>query len=264
MSGNERRDRMDRTTAEQVLRGDRAALHAGHPRLAELLAAASTPAHPAELAGEPAAMAAFTAARHSPPPPARRPSMIQLALAKILTIKVAAVAGIACASVGGVALAANAGVLPPISAHLPGADNGEAAVPRPSASGAALPRPIPSGSALPRPSGSAVPLDLAALCRDFGSRGDRQHRSRALEERHFGELVRRAGKKDHDRVATFCARFPSSGNPSARPSGGAYPGGDRPGGQPSARPDEPSGFPHDRPSSLPRGSAGPAGPTQRG
>jgi len=112
MSSNEKRNRLDRITAEQLLHGDPAALSAGHPRLAEVLAVANAPAHPAELAGESAAMAAFTAARRTPLTPARRPSMIQLALAKLLTIKVAAIAGVACASVGGVALAANAGVLP--------------------------------------------------------------------------------------------------------------------------------------------------------
>jgi len=266
MSSNERRDRMDRTTAEQFLQGDRATLNAGHPRLAELLAAASASAHPAELAGESAAMAAFTAARHSPPSPARRPSMIQLAIAKILTIKVAAIAGIACASVGGVALAANAGVLPaPISSHLPGAHSSKSAQPHPTQSGSAQPRPIPSGSALPRPSGPAAgPLDIAALCRDFGSRGDKAHRTKALEERRFGELVRRAGKKDHDRVEKFCARLKPSGSPSARPSGSAFPDAGRPGGQPSTRPGEQSGYPSDRPSSFPRGSSGPAGPTQQG
>lgn len=198
--------------------------------------------------------------------------MIQLALAKILTIKAAAIAGVACASVGGVALAANAGVLPaPIASHLPGAHDSKSPQPRPAPSGSAQPRPKASGSALPRPSGPAAVPDVAALCRDFGSRGDREHRSRALDERRFGELVRQAGKKDHDRVERFCARLKPSGSPSARPGGSALPGGDRadgqPGTRPSGQPGGPGGLPgnpSDRPSSLPRDSSGPAVPGTRG
>jgi len=235
MSSYQGRDRMDRATAEQFLQGDRATPSSGHPRLAELLSAASAPAHPAELAGESAVMAAFTAARHSPPSPVRRPSMIQLTLAKLLTVKVAAVAaGVAFAGVGGVALAASTGVLPaPISSHLPGAHTSRS------------PHPQPSGSALPRPSGSAAEVNLAALCREF---------------------VRQAGKKDRDRVEKFCARFRPSGSPGAHPSGSATPSGDAgPGAQPSTRPSEdPSlrpggetGYPGDRPSALPSGSAVP-------
>lgn len=260
MSSNEGSDHMDRNTAEQFLQGDRATLSAGHPRLAELLAAASASAHPAELAGESAAVAAFTAARHSPPSPARRPSMIQLALAKLLTIKAAAIAGgVACASVGGVALAANAGVLPaPITSHLPGVHSSKS----PS------PRPTPSGSALPRPSGSAAArLDVVALCRDFDSRGDKAHRSKALEEQHFGELVRQAGKKDHDRVEKFCAKVKPSGSPVPHPSGSAQPStfpSTRPSVKPSTRPGEHSGYPSDRPSSFPSGSADPGGPRSQG
>jgi hypothetical protein len=251
---------MDRATAEQFLQGDRATPGSGQPRLAELLSAANAPAHTAELAGESAAMAAFTAARHTPPSPARRPSMIQLTLAKLLTVKVAAIAaGVAFAGVGGVALAASTGVLPaPISSHLPGAHTGKS------------PHPEPSGSALPRPSGSAAEANLAALCREFDGRGDRAHRSRALEEQHFGELVRQAGKKDHDRVEKFCARFKPSGSPGAYPSGSALPTGSavpegdagpgahpstRPSEDPSLRPGEETGHPSDRPSTFPSGSA---------
>lgn len=251
MSSDKGRDRMDRTTAEQFLQGDPAALSAGHPRLAELLAAANASAHPAELAGESAAMAAFTAARHSPVSPARRPSMIQLALAKIMTIKVAAIAGVAFAGVGGVALAANAGVLPdPITQHLPGVHG--------SSSKSPSAHPTPSGSRAPRPSASAVPQDVAALCRDFDGLRDREHRSKALDQQHFGELVRQAGKKDRDAVEKFCApRI----RPSGSPSGSAKP--NRPAGSPSARPDHP-GNPSTRPSSPPKGSAAPGGPKTQG
>jgi hypothetical protein len=266
MSSYEGRDQMDRSTAEQILQGARATLDAGHPRLAGLLSAAGAAGHPAEMAGESAAVAAFTAAHHSPPSPVRRPSMIQLALAKILTVKAAAIAGVACASVGGVALAANAGVLPePITQHLPGVHSSKSAEPRPTPSGSALPRPSASVSA------SAAPNDIAVLCRDFRGRGDRAHRSKALDEPRFGELVRRAGKKDHDRVEKFCTRVKPSGSPAPRPSGSAFPVPDglpsghptRPGADPSGRPGEPSGYPSDRPSPFPSGSAEPR-PKSRG
>jgi len=258
MNSFERRNRMDRDTAEQLLSGDPAASGAGHPRVAGLLAAAGAPGRPSDLAGEPAAMAAFAAARLSPSSPNRRPSMIKLTLAKLLTVKAAVIAGVACAGVSGVALAANAGVLPaPIASHLPGGHASKA------------PHPFPSGSALPfpSPSGSAAGVDIAALCREFAGRGDEAHRVKALKEDHFGELVRRAGKPDRDRVEQFCAKVKPSGSPSARPDGSVPPSGqpgdlpgNRPSGQPSARPDEHAGRPSGQPSSFPSGSAA---PTQR-
>jgi hypothetical protein len=264
MSNHEGRDRLDRSTAEQILQGTRATLPADHPRLAGLLAAALAAGHPAELAGESTAVAAFTAAQHSPASPARRPSMMQLALAKILTLKAAAIAGVACASVGGVALAANAGVLPePLTQHLPGAHSSTSAEPRPTSSRSALPRPSVSSA--------AAPTDIAVLCREFRGRGDRAHRSKALDEARFGELVRQAGKKDHDRVEKFCTQLKPSGNPLPHPSDSASPGPDalpgdhpdRPGSQPSARPGQPSGYPSDRPSPFPDGSTDPR-PRSRG
>jgi hypothetical protein len=265
MSSFEGRDRMDRATAERFLRGDRPAQGSGHPRLTGLLTAASAPAQPAELAGEPAAMAAFAAARHPTTSRARRPSMIQLTLARLLTLKVAAVA-VAVAGVGGVALAANAGVLPaPISSHLPGAHGGK------------VPHPAATASGTPRSNGAAAAPGLAALCREFDSRGDQAHRSRALEEQHFAELVRQAGKKDNDHVQRFCTRFKPFGSPSDRPSGTAQPGsGDRPGAhpgtppggvqgdQPGGRPGANTGSPDDRPSSLPPGSAAPEARSPQG
>ena len=257
MSSYGRRKRMNRDTAEQFLSGDPATLGAGHhPRVAELLSAARAAGRPSDLAGEPAAMAAFAAAQLSPSSPNRRPSMIKLALAKVLTLKAAVVAGVACAGVGGVALAANAGVLPaPIASHLPGVH---------SSSEPAHPR--PSGSALPSalPSGSAAPGDLAALCREFIGRGDQAHRDKALQEQHFGELVRRAGKPDRDRVEKFCAKVKPSESPSAGFDGSLPPSGkpgdlpgNRPSEQPSAGPGAHAGYPTGQPSHLPSGSAAP-------
>lgn len=254
MSSFERRNRMDRDTAEQLLSGDPTTPGAGQARIAELLAA-RVPGRPSDLAGEPAAMAAFAAARLSPSSPNRRPSMIKLALAKLLTLKAAVLVGCTVAGVGGVALAANAGVLPaPIAAHLPGGHPSKPA------------HPFPSGSALPfpSPSGSAGPADIAALCREFNGRGDADHRAKALQEEHFGELVRRAGAPGRDRVEKFCAKVKPSGSPSARPDGSLPPSGkpggvpsNRPSGEPSARPGEHAGHPSGQPSYLPSGSAAP-------
>ena len=124
---------------------------------------------------------------------------------------------------------------------------------------------VPSGSAMPRPSDSAGALRLNELCREFDRRGDRAAQIKALDDQHFGELVRQAGKKDHDRVVKFCAGVRPSGAPSGHPSGSAVPGGPlpsdlpstRPGDQPAPRSGERSGYPSDRPSPFPSGSAVP-------
>lgn len=205
MSSQEGRSPMDRKTAEELLRGDRA----GHP-LTELLAAAKAPATAGELSGEADALAAFRAAAQSPDVvPRRRRSM----LAKLLTLKVAAAAFACTATVGGVALAASTGALPnPIGSERPSHSPSHSASRSPSASHA----PRPSFSARPVPSGSALP----DLCREWAGK-DRDHRAKALDDAHFGELVKRAGKKDRNRVEQFCGlREPApSGKPSARPSG---------------------------------------------
>jgi hypothetical protein len=213
---------MDRKTAESLLRGDRP----GHP-LDDLLSAAKAPATDRELAGEAAATAAFRAAAHSPAPaPTRRRNP----MLKLLTIKVAAAAFATTATVGGVAVAASTGALPnPIFAS-------SSAKPAPSSSAPASPswspHPKPSPSAKPSPSGSARPHPkLADLCTEFDGR-DRDGRRRALDDDRFGELIRKAGRKD--RVERFCVDFrkvrPSagssfSGKPQFQPSFSARPGG---------------------------------------
>jgi len=82
---------------------------AGYGELASLLAAATAPATPDELAGEQAARAEFRAVMPSHPPtlvPRRAPMP-----SKLLTVKAAAAALIAVLSIGGVAIAAT-GLLP--------------------------------------------------------------------------------------------------------------------------------------------------------
>ncbi|WP_433829035.1 hypothetical protein ACQP2E_06980 [Actinoplanes sp. CA-015351] len=220
---------MDRKTAENLLRGS----VPGHP-LADVLSAAKAPATDRELAGEAAAMAAFRVAAHSPDTViTRRNPML-----KLLSLKVAAAAFATTATVGGVALAASTGTIPnPIFA------SSSAKPSHSKASPSVSPHPKPS-SAYPRPSGSASgpasgspsPKRLADLCKEFDGR-DSDGRREALDDDHFGDLVKKAGRKD--RVERFCFDFgkprPSgsfSGKPqvsvSARPGGnpGGYPGGD--------------------------------------
>src|SRR5262245_39109641 len=109
---SEDRERIDRITAEYLVRGARTGMHGSDP-LAQLLAAAATPARPDELAGEEAAVTAFRAANLARPPQSRRRSMLSTALAKLATAK-AAVAVVAVSG-GGIALAAGSGHLPGVS-----------------------------------------------------------------------------------------------------------------------------------------------------
>jgi hypothetical protein len=221
---------MDRRTAENLLRGDRATPGAGHP-LTGLLAAAKAPATAGELSGEAAALAAFRAAAHSPDPvpPRRRPM-----LAKLLTLKVAAAAFATTAAVGGVALAASTGALPgPISAGKPSH----------SATPAHSTRPAPSGSALPAPK-------VDELCREFKGK-DRDHQTKALDDARFGELVKRAGEKNRDRVDRFCRLHqPEAGTTAGTPWPSTTPGLPWPGA--TAGVPEPGTKPSTRPSGRPR------------
>jgi len=101
----------DQDTLERLLDGrlDPADASAGHNGLARLLAAATAPATPEELAGQQAALAAFAAVMQSRPPTLvpRRAAMPS----KLLTARAAAAALVAVLSVGGVAAAAT-GLLP--------------------------------------------------------------------------------------------------------------------------------------------------------
>ncbi|MDI6098086.1 hypothetical protein QLQ12_05650 [Actinoplanes sp. NEAU-A12] len=198
---------MDRTTAESLLRGGHP-LPAGHP-LGGLLAAAQAPATERELAGEAAALAAFRAAAHSPARPRR--SRWAAHLGKLLSLKVAAAA---IATVGGVALAANNGSLPSVGGEA------DSVVPASTAPQPVQPLPDQPRPERPRPSAAATttapaPPPVQQLCREFsGHAGD--DRERALHDDYFGELVRRAGKRDGARVERFCQGLP-------RPSRGSQP-----------------------------------------
>ena len=101
----------DQDLLERLLDGrvDPASAPPGYGRLARLLAAATAPAAPEELAGEQRVLGEFTAVMRSHPPtlsPRRTPVP-----RKLLTIKAAAAALVAVLSIGGVAAAAG-GLLP--------------------------------------------------------------------------------------------------------------------------------------------------------
>jgi hypothetical protein len=102
----------DQDTLERLLDGrfDPAEAPAGYGGLARLLAAATAPPAPEELAGQQAALAQFRAVMRSRPPtlvPRRAPMP-----SKLLTGKAAAAALIAILSIGGAAIAATTGRLP--------------------------------------------------------------------------------------------------------------------------------------------------------
>ena len=101
---------LDDNTADRLLAGrlDPADAPPGYARVARLLAAATAPATPDELAGELAAVAEFAAVvRSTPPTPVpRRASMPS----KLLSLKAAGAALVAVLSIGGIAAAT--GLLP--------------------------------------------------------------------------------------------------------------------------------------------------------
>ena len=101
----------DQDTLERLLDGrlDPGSVPPGYGGLARLLAAATAPAAPDELAGEPLAMATFAAVMR-PHPSTHVPRRAALA-GKAFTTKAAAAALVAVLSVGGIAAAAT-GLLP--------------------------------------------------------------------------------------------------------------------------------------------------------
>jgi hypothetical protein len=198
--------RIDRLTAEQLLRGEPLQADA----LSELLSAAAAPAAEGELAGEPAAVAAFRAARPAPVLPARKGSM----MVKLAAMTVGAVA------VGGVAVAAATGTLPVRS-------GGNVTVPptttlaTTAASTVRSERPGVAG--VDRDTGSsATPSSsssLKGLCQAYTARAGADH-GKALDTPAFTTLVTTAGGKD--RVDSYCTDLLGSG--SAKPGATHSPG----------------------------------------
>ena len=222
--------RISRRTAEQLLRGARAGQRGvGPDAMADLLAAAAAPARADELAGRPAALAAFRSAQLGPVPQLRRRSVIKSALATSLTAKIAAVAVVAV-SCGGIATAAVTGYLP--------AHPGPASTPAPAGHTTETPgRPSTVGSgpvvgvtsAAERGSGDrghAAPApDLVGLCHAYTAGAGGGLRSPA-----FAVLVDTAGGEA--KVSAYCATLlrgqkgkpPSKGAPGTGHGGAQHPG----------------------------------------
>jgi hypothetical protein len=251
----DRRYRLNRNQAEQLLRGESASGPASqladNCALASLLAFAAAPQAGRELAGEAEAVTAFRRAHLGPAPQPRRPSM---SATKLLVAKaVIAAVGV---SGGGVALAAATGHLPANLAGKPAAASSAAAAAS-SAGGKSTSHPA-DPAASPSPS-------LRGLCQAYTARVS-QSPGKALDSPAFTALITAAGGKDN--VTAFCtsvlATHPGnapashpSGNPSSlgTPANTTHPTGkpttvptDHPTGKPTTVPtDHPTGEPTSNP-----------------
>ena len=217
-----RTSRIDRDTAEQLLRGAAVARPGAAADVARLLSAASAPARARELAGEEAAVAAFRAARFGPiaAPPAR--SRLQFAGRKLTTLKVAVVTLATTSVLGGVAFAASTNTFPYQRDDRPPASVTPDPV-RPSGQ----PTPTgPGGDPSTTPPG-AVPSDrpartgpapsLIGQCRAYEARPPGKRR-KELANPAFRALVAAAGGPD--RVAAYCTALLG---PDTKPAPGSKP-----------------------------------------
>lgn len=190
--------RIDRRTAEQLLRGQPAQADA----LSDLLSAAAAPTTAGEFAGEQAALAAFRAAHPTPVLQPRRGSMIKTTLAKLLTVKIAA-AAVGAVAVGGVAVAAATGTLPTQS-------GGNATVPPTTshasqandvASTAQSERPAATGDDKKPDNGATPSPSLEGLCKAYTAGAGADH-GKALDNPAFTVLITTAGGED--KVSAYC------------------------------------------------------------
>jgi hypothetical protein len=200
----------DQDLLERLLDGrvDPASAPPGYGRLARLLAAATAPAAPEELAGEQRVLGEFTAVMRSHLPtlsPRRTPVP-----RKLLTIKAAAAALVAVLSIGGVAAAAG-GLLPDQASPVAGqavttTGTDAAAHGLGKAAAANLGGSAQAGATEGQGRASAVGPDATAaaragLCRAWqaGQGGDHGRRMEAVA---FQALVDAAGGAD--KVAAYC------------------------------------------------------------
>lgn len=234
--------------------------------MSALIAAVTEPAHPRELAGERAAVAAFRQARRLSPSPSRRRSTVPGLAARSLAAKV--VISIGVLSFGGIAVAAETGSLP--DAAQSAAHRLLGAVGVPDADEHAINQ---AGS------GDGSQLDanhpaVPGLCRAFAA-GEKDEHGTALDSTAFRALATAAGGED--KIEAFCAEVladPSPG-PSAVPSQGPtspVPTPTDPSGStnaPSEPPTEPSSPSTQPPPTHPTGpptelpTSPPTTPTQR-
>jgi hypothetical protein len=200
----------DQDLLDRLLDGrlDPASAPPGDGGLARLLAAATAPATPEELAGEQLVMAEFNAAmRSNPPTLAPRRTTVP---SKVFTIKAAAAALVAVLSIGGVAAAAT-GLLPdqasPVAEQATASTGGDAAAQGLGKAAAAdLGGAGQTGSAAGQGRASAVGPDAtgaarAGLCRAWqaGQGGDHGGRMDSVA---FQALAEAAGGAD--KVAGYC------------------------------------------------------------
>jgi hypothetical protein len=228
----------DQDLLERLLEGrlDPASAPPGYGRLARLLAAATAPAAPQELAGERLAMASFAAAMRSHPPTLspRRTAVPR----KVLTMKAAAAALVAALSLGGVAAAAS-GLLPdqasPVADQAPATTGADAAAhglgqaAAGNLGGAAnagnLGGATRAGSAAGQGRASAVGPDVsgaarAGLCR-AGQAGQGGEHGRRMDAVAFQALVEAAGGADQ--VAAYCQDVTPGSSAGAQGQGQASP-----------------------------------------
>jgi hypothetical protein len=194
----------------------------GYGGLARLLAAATAPAAPEELAGEQRAMVTFAAVMrsHAPTLVPRRTAVPR----KVFTMKAAAAALVAVLSIGGVAAAAS-GLLPdrasPVAdraaattaAHAAAHGLGEAAVAN---MGGTAHAGATDGQGRESATGpDATAAARAGLCRAWqaGQGADHGHRTDAVA---FGALVDAAGGAD--KVAAYCQDVTAGANTKAQAS----------------------------------------------
>jgi hypothetical protein len=187
---------------------DPASAPSGNGGLARLLAAATAPATPEELAGEHLVMAEFTAAMRSHPPTlAPRRTVVPR---KVLTMKAAAAALVAVLSIGGVAAAAS-GLLPdqasPVADQATASTGGDAAARGlGKATAANLGETAQAGAAEGQGRASAVGPDAAAaaragLCRAWQAGQGADHGQR-MDAVAFQALAEAAGGADN--IAAYC------------------------------------------------------------
>ena len=236
----------------------------GFSGLARLLAAATAPATPEELAGEQRAMVTIAAEMRSHPPTlAPRRTAVP---SKVFTMKAAAAALVAVLSIGGVAGAAS-GLLPdqasPVADQAAATTAADAAAHGlDKAAAANLGRPTHAGSADSQGRESAVGPDATAaaragLCRAWqaGQGGDHGHRAESVA---FQALVDAAGGADKvgaycEDVATGASAENHGKGPASPPSVSAPPTSVSP--PSSGRPVDPG-----PPASTGPGGHGPGGP----
>jgi hypothetical protein len=236
----DRRSRLNRNAAEQLLRGGPASGPAGqradHYALASLLAFAAAPEAGRELAGEAEAMTAFRRAHLGPATQSRRPSM---SATKLLVAKaVIAAVGV---SGGGVALAAATG-------HMPANLTGKPAAASSAAAAAATHTPAAGGESASHPAANPSP-SLRGLCQAYTAQVSSSP-GKALDNPAFTALLTAAGGKDS--VTAFCTSLLAT-QPGNAP-------GSHPAGKPSSHPTpantthptaKPSVLPTDHPTGKP-------------